>query len=95
MKELHDGSAVSINTPTKMVNGKRYLLEVSELAAKANEDTFDSNRRAKKIKQRAFRRDRGSIQKQLNFIAKNGLQAYKNRIAQLKQQHGVEEDADV
>lgn len=37
MKTLHDGTEVSDETPTKLVNGKRYLLMQEEIAAREAE----------------------------------------------------------
>lgn len=37
MKTLHDGTEVSLNTPTKLVNGKRYLLTQEEIDARKAE----------------------------------------------------------
>lgn len=34
MKTLYDGTEVSLDTPTKMKNGKRYLLSESEIKEK-------------------------------------------------------------
>ena len=34
MKQLHDGTEVPLDTPTKMRNGRRYLLTDAELAAR-------------------------------------------------------------
>lgn len=45
MKELHDGTTVSLDTPTKMVDGKRYLLSQEEIDAKAAEEVADVAKR--------------------------------------------------
>ncbi len=37
MKTLHDGTEVSDDTPTRLVNGKRYLLTKEEIAAREAE----------------------------------------------------------
>lgn len=37
MKTLHDGTEVSLDTPTKLVNGKRYLLTQDEIDAREAE----------------------------------------------------------
>ena len=41
MKDLHDGTSVSLDTPTKMVDGKRYLLSQEEIDAKTAEEAAD------------------------------------------------------
>ncbi len=39
MKKLHDGTEVSVDTPTKLIDGKRYLLSPQELVEREAEET--------------------------------------------------------
>ena len=58
MKELYDGTAVSKDTPTKLVNGKRYLLteeEQKEVKRRDSDFKKDKPKREARLKIKELR----------------------------------------
>ncbi len=73
MRKLHDGTEVSLDTPTKMKNGKRYLLtDVEKAEAKERDKQFKAEQAelAKTQYQRDRKEEYPDIGDQLDVIWK-------------------------
>lgn len=91
MKEVIDFEgkkiSVSLDTPVKTINGVHYLLtpeDEAEIDARTTAWEDKAAERAKAAVIAARKRAYGPIEKQIEYITENGLEAWQAKVAQIK-----------
>lgn len=79
-KKLYDGTEVPIDTPTKVINGERFLLTAEEISLRQTEEA-EANIKRKNYEDNEAYKDKRRIK--ISSLDGEGMDAMRKAIAQL------------